>query len=77
MRTLDTRTKIQLGGLIIKSGLSQLLDIMPGDDLQLDVDKRSQAHALLGILKEAAETFEANKTALTYFEAKGRALANE
>lgn len=77
MRTLDTRTKIQMGGLIIKSGLSQLLEIVPGDDLQLDITKRSQAHALLGLLKEAAETLEANQGSLPYYEAKGKSLANE
>ena len=34
-RRAETRTKIQLGGLVMKSGLADLLNIQPGDDLQL------------------------------------------
>ena len=77
MRALETRTKIQLGSLVFKSGLAQLLDIMPGDDLQLDLDKRDQAHALLGILKDAAETLQSNKASIPYYTSKGKSLANE
>lgn len=54
-RKLETRTKIQLGGLIIKSGLADLLNIEPGDDLQSDSAKHDDAHIILGLLVEACE----------------------
>lgn len=36
LRKAETRTKIMLGGLVLKSRLTDLLAITPGDDLQLD-----------------------------------------
>ena len=49
-RKAENRTKIQLGGLILKSGLAELLEINPGDDLQLDPIGREKATILLGVL---------------------------
>ena len=49
-RKAQTRTKIQLGGLLMKSGLTDFFNINSGDDLQLDSDKKDQAYILLGIL---------------------------
>ena len=55
-RKAENRTKIQLGGLILKSGLANLLDILPGADLQLDEDEREKAAILLGALLEIVGT---------------------
>jgi hypothetical protein len=77
MRKLETRTKIQLGGLVLKSGLSDFLDITPGDDLQLDLDLRDKAHALLGMMKTIEEQVKEDPTSLPYYTAKGKILANE
>lgn len=76
-RKLETRTKIQLGGLIIKSGLSDILNISPGDDLQLDYSHIDKAHTLLGILKEVKEKIEAKNSSLTYYTLKGKSISNE
>lgn len=45
-RTLDARHKIQLGGLVIKSGLRDLLNLE--GDLQLDSSQVNQTNELLG-----------------------------
>ena len=47
-----TRTMIQLGGLVAKSGLVELCDIHEGDDLQIDIPSLDKAATLLGILHE-------------------------
>lgn len=60
-RRADTRTKIQLGGLVIKSGLADLLNIQPGDDLQLYDDHFDKAAILLGALLEASEFLDDKK----------------
>lgn len=57
-RRAETRTKIQLGGLVIKSGLANLLAIDPGDDLQLYEDHVEKAAIILGALLEASEFLE-------------------
>ena len=54
-RKAVTRTKIQLGGLLVKSKLADLVGIIPGEDLQLDAEKWDQAALLLGLLNETYE----------------------
>lgn len=49
----ETRTKIQLGGLVLKSGLADHLGVTPGDDLQLDALKHEDAQLILGALVDA------------------------
>lgn len=49
-RKAETRTKIQLGGLLLKSGLAEIFSISPGTDLQLDEEGREKATILLGAL---------------------------
>lgn len=71
-RKAETRTKIQMGGLIIKSGLAEKLSIVPGDDLQLDIDKRDQAHVLLGILKSVSDDISFND--FTHYLSVGKSL---
>ena len=51
-RLRRTRTLIQLGGLVAKSGLMELCDIYEGDDLQTDIPNLDKAATLLGILSE-------------------------
>lgn len=57
-RKAENRTKIQLGGLILKSGLAEFLEINPGDDLQLDPIAREKATTLLGVLLNATEQLQ-------------------
>jgi len=57
-RKAENRTKIQLGGLILKSGLAEFLKINPGDDLQLDPIAREKATTLLGVLLYATEQLQ-------------------
>ena len=51
-RKARTRTLIQLGGLVEKSGLMKSFDLEAGDDLQKDFDKKEQVFALFGSLIE-------------------------
>ena len=55
-RKAQNRTKIQMGGLVLKSGLADLLGIIPGADLQLDEQYKEKAVKLLGALVTATET---------------------
>lgn len=52
MRKARTRTLIQAGGLIEKSGLFETLGIQLGDDLQKNPDLYDSNAALLGGLME-------------------------
>jgi len=52
LRKARTRTLIQLGGLVEKSGLADLFDIKLGSDLQLDKEELLKAATLLGFLIE-------------------------
>ncbi len=55
-RMSRTRTLIQLGGLVQKSGLMELCEITEGDDLQGNLESHDKAAVLLGILSEATES---------------------
>lgn len=61
-RKAQNRTKIQMGGLVLKSGLADALGILPGADLQLDILERDKATTLLGALSEAAENLLQDNT---------------
>lgn len=74
-RKAQTRTKIQLGGLLMKSGLTDFLDINGGDDLQLNNDKKDQAYILLGILSECYDSIK-DETSLMHFLSRGKTIAN-
>lgn len=52
LRKARTRTLIQLGGLIEKSGILDALNITPGDDLQKDPNCHESAAILMGALCE-------------------------
>ena len=55
VRVSRTRTLIQLGGLLLKSGVLEHFKIALGEDLQLHKESRDKASTLLGglmLLKE-------------------------
>ena len=74
-RKAQTRTKIQLGGLLMKSGITDLLDIKAGDDLQLDLNKQDKAYILLGILSDCCGNIK-SQSSLSHFLSKGKIIAN-
>ena len=76
IRKSHTRTKIQLGGLIIKSGLADLLEINLGDDLQLDLDQRDKSYIILGILDEVTKQIQNDKSSMSYYLSKGKNISN-
>lgn len=55
-RKARTRTLIQLGGLIEKSGLLPHLNISMGDDLQVDEHVKDDVETLLGLLVDAKQS---------------------
>ena len=57
-RRSETRTKIQLGGLLLKAGLVDQFEIELGSDLQQDVDAREKATLLLGALIDLSKQLE-------------------
>ena len=60
-RKARTRTLIQLGGLIEKIGLLEMLNLTPGDDLQRDPDCFEHAAILMGALGEIREILCGNE----------------
>jgi hypothetical protein len=57
IRKSRTRTLIQLGGLLEKSGLLDDLNLAPGDDLQKDPECFDSAAILMGALCELRTSF--------------------
>ena len=55
-RKARTRTMIQLGSLVSMSGLTSLLHIQEGEDLQFDMEAKDKAAMLLGALSELTDT---------------------
>lgn len=49
-RAARTRTLLQLGGLLVKSGITEKLGIKIGADLQKDELQKKKAYTLLGML---------------------------
>jgi hypothetical protein len=62
-RKARTRTLIQLGGLVEKSGLLEPLNITLGDDLQKDFDCLESAAILAGALSELRQGFFGDEAA--------------
>ena len=52
LRRARTRTMIQIGGLVVKSGLADILGIELGQDLQMDAECFESNAVLLGGLME-------------------------
>ena len=55
-RKARTRTLIQLGSLVSLSGLTSILHIQEGEDLQFDMEAKDKAAMLLGALSELPDT---------------------
>jgi hypothetical protein len=70
-RKARTRTLIQLGGLIEKSGLLESFDIVIGDNLQQNLEKKEQVFALLGGLLELKEMMNQQEFPLDLLSQKG------
>lgn len=49
-RAARTRTLIQIGGLVVKSGIIEKLGIEIGADLQKDEQQKKKAYTFLGML---------------------------
>ncbi|NBT85845.1 MAG: hypothetical protein EBT45_05040 [Alphaproteobacteria bacterium] len=49
-RAARTRTLIQIGGLLVKSGITEKLGIKIGADLQKEETQKKKAYTLLGLL---------------------------
>lgn len=55
-RKARTRTLIQLGSLVSLSGLTSILHIQEGEDLQFDMEAKDKAAMLLGAISEIMES---------------------
>ena len=71
-RAARTRTLIQLGGILVKSGMVKKLGIVIGSDLQQRDDQNTKACCLLGILDTSLSFIQDNP--LNAFEEKGKKL---
>jgi hypothetical protein len=76
LRQSRTRTLIQIGGLIEKSGLLQSLGIIAGDDLQRNPDCFKSAAILLGAFHEINETIKEpfGDSQMILWEEKGKSI---
>ena len=72
-RKAETRTKIQLGGLLIKSGVANKFQIHMGSDLQLDPDQQEKATLLLGALIEMNQNLPSHSSKKEEWAILGRA----
>lgn len=63
-RKAETRTKIQLGGLVLKSKITEILGISAGDELELDLQKREKALIVLGALIDCQKRLEEDEEVL-------------
>lgn len=71
-RRARTRTLIQLGGLVEKSGLMDLANIKLGEDLQLDYEAYEKAATLFEMLSESFLKFEnTNSKEFEHLKEKG------
>jgi len=71
-RSARTRTLIQLGGILVKSGLVKKLGIVIGSDLHQRDAHTTKACCLLGILDTSLSFIQDDQ--LNTFEEKGRKL---
>lgn len=71
-RKAETRTKIQLGGLVLKSEFAEKLGIEVGDDLQLDLTKRESTEMLLGALVDMKDRLDQDPSLASSWSALGQ-----
>lgn len=77
-RQARTRTLIQLGGLLEKSGLIEELSISLGSDLQKDVNLKAPVSLLMGALLHLKLELKDNSLSRTLLQERGmKALAEK
>jgi hypothetical protein len=72
LRKKRTRTLIQLGGLVQKSGLLEPLHLQIGDDLQQDELCFDGAATLIGAFSDLAKTIREDETQTMLWCEKGK-----
>ncbi|HXF90886.1 MAG TPA: conjugal transfer protein TraD [Candidatus Nitrosotenuis sp.] len=77
LRKARTWTLIQLGGLVEKSGLFEVLGIIPGSDLQKDEEMLFLAISLLGGFVELKREIEIDRSVLDFWQLKGKEYFNK
>jgi hypothetical protein len=70
-RQARTRTLIQLGGLVEKTGLADHFDILLGADLQKDMEMKQPMAALVGALLELKRLLEEEQPSHSTLAEKG------
>lgn len=63
VRKARTRTLVQLGGLLQKSGILDDLNLTPGNDLQKDTDCHESVAILMGALCELRQNLQTDDAA--------------
>ncbi len=76
-RQARTRTLIQLGGLIEKSGLFEVLGLIPGSDLQKDPQMQPIALGLLGAFLELKNDLQKGQVSIDLWKLKAQEFLNE
>ncbi|MDP1880709.1 MAG: conjugal transfer protein TraD [Parachlamydiaceae bacterium] len=74
LRRARTRTLIQIGGLIEKSGFLEKIGIQLGDDLQNDETLFDKASILLGAVHELNSEIQNHEQQLNIWRDKGKSL---
>lgn len=74
LRKSRTRTLIQLGGLIEKSGMLGSLDLTIGDDLQKDELCFESVATLAGAFAELCKTLQEDETQKMLWREKGKTI---
>ena len=77
LRRAQTRTKIQLGGLVQKAGLLEPLGIHPGDDLQKDEQIFDEVATLMGAFCDLSQLLQKDEAQKLLWRERGKkALAS-
>jgi hypothetical protein len=74
LRKKRTRTLIQLGGLVQKSGLLEPLQLKIGDDLQGDELCFDGAATLMGAFSDLARTIQEDETQTMLWRENGKGI---
>lgn len=72
LRKAETRTKIQLGGLIVKAGLLEPLHLQTGDNLQKDEQNFDAVATLMGAFLDLADPLHNNSAQKILWKERGK-----
>jgi len=72
LRKAVTRTKIQLGGLIVKAGLLEPLGLYPGDNLQKDEQNFDAVATLMGAFCELSQPLQKDDAQKLLWKERGK-----